>query len=184
MLHPQVSHSQVSDFSQTKSMNHPNCGSCVRFDCHKTTQTKVVQNRLQPHSFGCRPIRILRCSRPKLPQCWTKFSRIGHHRGLVASNKVCVTEHSILLSSGVQGYLQAIRVFDCVSCNSLEGNKVSVEEVHEFHRSRSTSANRTRLASSGLIPTKEVPRPHLETYILVHGDEFFIVGRQEGVNMC
>ena len=139
MLHPQVSHSQVSDFSQTKSMNHPNCGSCVRFDCHMTTQTKVVQNRLQPHSFGCRPHH--RCqfgfSAARGQNCHSfgpSFHELAtphcntSHRGLprgVASSKVCVTEHfDIAVQWGPGVSASHPRVFDCVSCNSLEGNEV------------------------------------------------------------
>ena len=129
-----------------KDLQQPNVGlfrksecSCVRLNRHVAPQTVVLQNRLQSHHF-------CRCSHhrcqfglstaqghdshgfgPRLHKLTTPHrhsSHCGFSRG-VASRKVFVAKHLNIavqlipcISAGHSG------VFDCVSCNSVEGGEV------------------------------------------------------------
>ena len=131
--------SQMSDFSQSGSVDHPNCCGRVRFDCHMATQTEVVQNWMQSHTFCCCPHHCCQFGLstaqgqdshslgPRFHELATPHRNTSHCRFShgVASSKVCITKHlNIIVQLGPWISAGHSRVFDRVSCNSPEGSEV------------------------------------------------------------
>ena len=74
--HPQLSNSQMSDFSQSEPVDHPDRCVCFTFQCHlghtNRNRSKLSAVPYPPLlSSPPLPTRTLHCSRPGLPLSWT-----------------------------------------------------------------------------------------------------------------